>query len=152
VKRAYTRDVSVTKLLADLQWQSLQERRLITRLALYHRTVNRTIAIDIPPYIKPNSRQLRQAHPLQYTNLGTRTDTYKFSFFPRTTRAWNKLPADIVQQPETATHKAKLQQAFREGKLLLGAPKVAHLQSVTSSTYSRPRLKGDAGGTPLVLW
>jgi hypothetical protein len=151
VKKAYTRDVSVTRLLTDLQWQPLQERRLTARLSLYHRAVNNTIAIDIPPYITPNSRRLRQAHPQQFTNPSTRTDTYKFSFFPRTTRAWNKLPPNIAQQPQTSIFKAQIQEAFREGKFLLGVPKDAHLQAVASGTYSKPRLKSDAGGTPLVL-
>lgn len=151
VKGAYTRDISVTQLLADLQWQPLQERRLIARLSLYHKAVNNTIAIDIPPYINPNSRQSRQAHPIQYTNIGTRTDIYKFSFFPRSTRAWNKLPADIVQQPQTDQFKTKLGEAFREGNILLGVPKDAHLQAVVAGTYSRPRLKCDRGDTPLVL-
>ncbi len=82
VKRAYTRDVSVTGLLSELQWPTLQERRLTARLTLYHRAINKTIAIEIPPYIRPNSRQLRQAHPQQYTNIGTPQIHTNLAFSP----------------------------------------------------------------------
>ena len=142
--------MSVTGLLTDLGLQPLQERRLIARLAIFHRTVNKTIAVDIPPYITPNHRQLRHAHDQQFTNIRARTDLYKFSYFPRTIRAWNTLPAEIVLQPKTDTFKSHMQRRFKDNTFRLSSPKDAHTHAV-SSNYTRHRLKSTTGDSPLVL-
>ncbi len=146
-RHAYTRDVSVTQLLKDLEWEPLQERRLRARLSIFHQAVNNNIAIQIPDYITRNTRQTRHSHPQQFTNVTARKDTYKHSFFPRCIRAWNKLPAEIVLQTETSHFKTELQKAFREGRAQLCSPKNVFTQVVASSIYARPRLRGSAGDT-----
>ena len=43
----YSRETSVTALLAELQWKPLQERRRIQRLAFMYKFLNEKVAVPI---------------------------------------------------------------------------------------------------------
>ena len=59
VKNCYVREPgTVTNLLNDLNWHSLEQRRKIARLTTMHKIVNNKIAVNIPGYI---------AHPMRVT-------------------------------------------------------------------------------------
>ena len=44
----------------------------------------------------PNHRDSRSGY---FTQLQTRTDSYKFSFFPSTIKLWNSLPPSVINSP-----------------------------------------------------
>ena len=91
----------VTKALEELQWQPLHARRKEARLVQMYRIVNgHTTTIPIPPYFRPqqNNYSTRNMHTNKFTKPHTNTDTYKFSFFPRTICDWNRLPKEMLHK------------------------------------------------------
>ncbi|XP_071132773.1 uncharacterized protein [Mytilus edulis] len=87
---------SVTSLLKELKLPSLEIRRKIKRLCLFHKALHKKIAINIPDYVEQQGRTTRQYHRSKFRNLQTSTNTYKYSFFPRTIKDWNTLPIRLL--------------------------------------------------------
>ena len=60
----YRQQSSVTDMLHQLQWPSLQQRRYTSRLSQFHKIVHHhtTTAINIPSYFLPTSYPTRQLH------------------------------------------------------------------------------------------
>ena len=107
--RCYARTPgTVTRLLDDLNWPLLQDRRKASRLTLMYKAINNKIAIPIPEYLARRERRTRQYHPLKFRQLGSSGDTYKNSFFARTTVDWNALPPDILEAESTEQFKSAL--------------------------------------------
>ena len=68
--------------LKELKLPTLEIRRKIKRLCLFHKAFHHQIAINIPDYIKQQNRTTRQYHPQKFRNVQTSSNTYKYSFFP----------------------------------------------------------------------
>ena len=99
----------VTQALQHLQWESLESRREATRLSLFYKGNHNLAAISIPNYFSPQINTItRQYHPLKRIQPSTKTNPYKFSFFPRTIVQWNKLPSDILDSDNLNSFKANL--------------------------------------------
>ena len=83
---------TVTKILDDLQWPSLEQRRKNNRLAIMYKIQNDQIAIPIPANVRSQTAiQTRQYHPQRFSIVPSHTDAYKYSFFPQTVKDWNSL-------------------------------------------------------------
>ena len=52
--------------------------------------------------------QMRNRHSEHFSVIPTRTDVYKFSFFPSTIPIWNTLPSSTVKLPSTKTFSKKV--------------------------------------------
>ena len=107
---------SITKMLADLDLQTLQERRKELRLTFLFKVVEGLVpAIPSPDYLVPvrNKRRIRAtklsdfivdntitAHQLNnsrcFVTPRCNTEIYKNSYFPRTIAEWNQLEDSIV--------------------------------------------------------
>ena len=88
---------SVTYLLDQLHWKSLQSRRCIDRLNLLYRVLHHALpSIQLPEYFKPTSYPTRLHHQYRYIIPPTRTLAYQQSYFPRTIKQWNNLPNHII--------------------------------------------------------
>ena len=99
VKRCYVRTPgTVTTLLNDLGWPTLQQRRKEARLTTMYKIMNGQTNLELPPYAKPKQRQTRQYHPKKFINIASNSNTYKFSFVARTLSDWNLIPANIIDQ------------------------------------------------------
>ena len=80
-------NVSITKILAELHWPTLQNRRKQARLSLMFKIVNGNLIVPacylpLPPtlsYIRAN-----HDHSLKYAHLQSKMDIYRYSFLPRT--------------------------------------------------------------------
>ena len=118
----------MTGLMQVLQWRTLQERRLVARLAMFYKAVNGQAACRIPQDFPPTTFRTSSSHNIEYYLPHTRLDCYKFSFFPRTIRAWNTLPTQLVQAPDTENFKTRLLQHFTSGSLYMVPPR-GHYQS-----------------------
>ena len=81
--------------LNQLNWPSLEERRLQTKLGIFQKA--RLKQIDIPTdHLEFKSRPTRQGGEGQtYQNFFSGIDSHKFSFYPHTTDLWNKLPLEV---------------------------------------------------------
>ena len=51
VTGVYGRYQSVSKLIKELEWDSLSLRRTVNRLTIMYKILNKEIAIDIPPEV-----------------------------------------------------------------------------------------------------
>ena len=92
-----TKLCSIEKLLTDLGWESLQNRRNKHTLIIFFKIIKGlapNYLLDlVPPIIQETiNNNLRNADDIQ--TLHARTNLYYNSFFPSTIRAWNSLPED----------------------------------------------------------
>ena len=84
---------SVTEMLTQLGWRSLEQRRNDSRLCLFYKIIHGLVAIDLPPYVEHQARTSRKnSHPLIYRKIhtGAGADYYKYSFYPLTIVQWNR--------------------------------------------------------------
>ena len=102
----YARTTSVTALLSQLNWQTLEERRSVARLCLFYKIVNGLVAVSLPEYIQPTHRISRYCHSMTFRQIHTGKDRYKYSFFPLAVVQWNALPANVVVSPSLEVFKA----------------------------------------------
>ena len=87
---------SVTAIVEDLGWETLQNRRLNNQLTLLYKIVNNQIEIPAEYHPVPNNtRESRRCHNHQFTRLQSDINVHKYSFIPRTITDWNKLPSLI---------------------------------------------------------
>ena len=116
--RDYRYTSSVTAMLKDLNWRSLDQRRIDNRLVMMYKVTYKTldkfylksesinrvnlVAIPASDYLVRNTRILRHIHPLAYRQIQTLKDYYRFTFFPRTIIQWNTLPANKPTLPTLA--------------------------------------------------
>ena len=103
----YRRTSSVSDMLEGLAWRSLQQRRRDQRLAMLFNIVNEQVAIPKDGFITPApSSNTRAHHSLSLEVPFYRADYAKNSFFARTPRDWNSLPAPIAEAQPYASFKA----------------------------------------------
>ena len=101
VKGDFRRDSSVSKMLGELHWSSLQERRTAARLTMLYKINAGELPLTVPERFIPvntNRTTTRSKRPSQFINYGARTNVYKNSFYPRTIKQWNSLPATIITE------------------------------------------------------
>ena len=110
---------TVTRILSDLQWPTLQRRRQDARLYLLYRSIQGNIAVSLPSYITKQTRTTRHTHPQRFLQVRASTQTYQNSFFPRTVRDWNNLPPDILEAPTAALFKTAVTAWMRREDFIL---------------------------------
>lgn len=91
----YSYKESITSMLDDLHWPSLQQRRKQKRLTAFYKMTNNLYPVIIPEYIKPSSGHTR-THNLTYVHLQANYEQYKNSFLPQAIREWHSLPPDLM--------------------------------------------------------
>ena len=94
----YEPTASVTTMIDDLKWESLQSRRERARLTMMYKIKNNQVAVTNPDLVKP-IRTSRYQNEDCYIPISTTKNFRKFSFFPRTITAWNSLPNEIKSAP-----------------------------------------------------
>ena len=97
VKSDYNYNSSVSTMLANLLWPSLQHRHYITRLKLFHNIINSISVLKILPYFSNTSYPTCRHHPLHFEIPFSGTDNYRFNFYPRSIRNWNNLPTSTIE-------------------------------------------------------
>ena len=76
IKNDYQREEGTfTKILQDLQWKTLEQRRKLIRLLLMYKIVNGLIGISIPEYVTRAWHGTRGYHQLRSHQLSTNCDT-----------------------------------------------------------------------------
>ena len=66
------------------------------------------IDIDVNTYLHPHTElRTRRSHNYRYKQDKATKDTYLYSFFPRTIRLWNSLPAEIAEIDSLVTFKSE---------------------------------------------
>ena len=99
---------SVSEMLNTMNWQTLQERRLRTRLIMFHKVINENIAIPTQNILLQSQSTTRSSRKDSYRQIQCNKDSYKFSFFCQTIKDWNKLSPDITKNTTTESFKGAL--------------------------------------------
>ena len=107
VKQDYKWDSSVTKMLQELNWSTLQDRRRETRLVLMYKIVNGVVAVPADDYLNRGYRRTRR-NSQNYRQYSTKFETFRNSFIPRTITDWNKLPDSIINCDTVDSFKNRL--------------------------------------------
>lgn len=98
---------SVTEMLDNLGWRSLELRRYDARIAMFYKIVYGLVAIPVPSYFERPTVQTRH-HPLAYRQIHSSVCYYYYSFFPMSVILWNKLPADLVLDSDLDSFKSRV--------------------------------------------
>ena len=83
-------------MIGKLGWRTLEQRRTDSRLVLFYKIIYGYVAIPLPSYVIPLPCASRTSHPLAYRQISTRTDYYKYSFYPLKVVQSNSLPSSIA--------------------------------------------------------
>ena len=95
--KRYHNTSSVTDMLENLGWRTLEQRRVDARLALLFKIYNGLIPVDARKYLRHPSRRSRHSHSYSFIPLSTSTSSYRLSFYPRTITQWNSLPQSFFE-------------------------------------------------------
>ena len=131
VMNRHSRQDSVTDMMTELGWRTLQERRIASRLSMLYKSINGLAVCDLPRDVRMSAGRTRASHALQFTIPSSHTDTYKFSYYPRTLRTWNLLPSHIVAAVSVDIFKAAIQKQFESNNMYAVPPR---------GQLNRPRL------------
>ena len=118
VKGIYTYDASVTQMLNELQWKSLESRKDQSRLIMLYNILKQNIYLPseyIPEFHSQISeyQQTRSCHMLRLAETFCNTDIYRYSFVPSSSRLWNSLPRHMIESTSTESFKSVLQDYYR---------------------------------------
>ena len=119
-----TKLVPINKLLNEIGWQTLEERRTMQKLTMLYRIQN-----DLTPTYLKDALPVRDTLRYNFRSvddiptLPCRTNLYYNSFFPFSIRAWNTLPSEIQHAPSLNHFKKSLQNHYS----LLPVPEYFHL-------------------------
>ena len=99
---------SVSDMMETLNWHTLQERRLKTRLQMLYKIVNQEIAIPSQDILIKSQSRTRTTHDQTYRQIQCNKNSFKFSFFCQTIKDWNRLPPQIIHSSSVDTFKEAL--------------------------------------------
>ena len=100
----YSRYNSVSEMLSQLQWATLEQRRYITRLSIFYKILyDHDFPVQIPPYFLTTQYPTRQYHTNHFILPSGNTTQYQLSYFPRTIKDWNTLPLATIESPSLTT-------------------------------------------------
>ena len=94
VTRDYRYSSNMSAMLQDLNWRTLNQRRIDSLLVLLYKVIYHYDLVVVPAsdYLFRNTRLSSRIHPLAYRQITTLKDYYKYTYFPRTIIHWNALP------------------------------------------------------------
>ena len=82
---------SVSAMLNQLGWRTLEQRRADARLCLFYKIVYGLVAVPLPNYVQPTHRVSRYCHSMTYRQI---------LFFPLAIVQWNALPEAVASLPD----------------------------------------------------
>ena len=103
----YHNTSSVSEMLNQLQWESLEHRRKVACLVMFYKIQHSIVAIQMPSVVSIPERP-RPGHPHQFQVPFCSTEAYRQSFFPKCIRLWNALPVSIAYQSSLPLFKTAL--------------------------------------------
>ena len=96
---------SVTEMISDLNWESLEICCQNARLCMLFKAITGLIKIPMDHYHSSLYTSTRSFHGQNLLLPNCRTDTYKYSFFPATIQQWNSLPREAIESNSLNTFK-----------------------------------------------
>ena len=102
---------SVTAMVSELGWETLQNRRLNSRLTLLYKVKNSLVEVPTEYHPVPNLKRdpgTRRCHNKQYERITSDVNAFTFAFLPRTIVDWNNLRPSVVAAESLESFKARL--------------------------------------------
>ena len=84
VSNNFRRKASVSEMLYNLGWQSLDGRRQDQRLVRFYKIINRLASVETEDILTTADSRIRKNHSFKFKHLQANCDSYRFSFFPAT--------------------------------------------------------------------
>ena len=81
VSNNFRRKASVSEMLHELGWQSLDGRRQDQRLVLFFKIINGLASVETEDILTPADSRTRKNHSFKFKHLQTNCDSYRYSFF-----------------------------------------------------------------------
>ena len=97
---------SVTAMIQQLKWETLEQRGLKARVVMGYHVVNDLIKIPKDQLI-PNKSSTR-GHHIKHHTIYAKLNYYKYTFFPTVIPLWNSLPVSAVSAATIDIFKDKL--------------------------------------------
>ena len=92
---------SMTGILGQLKWESLEKRRKYNKLILLYKGLKGKASVPTDGLI-PKTRRARNQHSMAFQTPIANTDAFKGSFFPKTISDWNAIPDSLISSAEDA--------------------------------------------------
>ena len=109
----YKKPDSTTKMVKDLNWEKLEQRRKRSDVTLMCKVVHHLIAV--PVYHHPTMAEItstHHSHAWKFQTIRTNINVYKYSFFPRTIILWNQLPPPVIAVQDLDAFKVAVKGVF----------------------------------------
>ena len=87
---------SVTEMITNLSWDTLQKHRDLARLSMMYRIVHELVYIPVEPSLTSPTIMTR-CHDSRFHEIRTSNTTYQHSLFPETIVLWIELPQIAVK-------------------------------------------------------
>ena len=97
---------SITAMLDQLHWPTLQNRRTAARLILMFKIMRNLVTVPercLPQLSSVSSTRAR--HSLKLAHIQTTANIYRFSFLPNTIQQWNNLDIKEINSIDLNTFK-----------------------------------------------
>ena len=107
VTNNYDFKTDCSKILKDLNWTPLSERRAKIKTTLVYKAQNNLLHIPLN-HLQSNSRNTRSATKNNYAVPRSQTNVHLHSFYPSTVRLWNSTPAEVRSSVSLEQFKNKL--------------------------------------------
>jgi len=91
----YHRYSSVSYMLQQLNWDSLEHRRTKAITVMFYKIINNIVSVDFSNFLH-RSFSITRGHDMRFLTIPARLNTYYHSFLLTAIRIWNSLPEDIV--------------------------------------------------------
>ena len=99
----------VTNMLNELKWPSLEGRRTLSRMSMFHRVVYGAVDIEREPFLLPMmARTSRNGKSKRFLRPHSNCNQHANSFFPWGINYWNKLPGALVDIMDSTKFKGEL--------------------------------------------
>ena len=89
MQRDYSYESTVTDMIPDLSWESLQLRRKNVRLTMFYKVVHIAVRLNAYDYLTKGYSKARSSNSNKFRQIQATTPTYSNSFFVRTIPEWN---------------------------------------------------------------
>ena len=89
-------------MLVDLNWQSLEERRIINNLTMFYKINSNFVNISFPAEITVGFQETRRSHDCKFMPLSVSVNAYKHN------PVWSGLPFSVVHASSVDLFKASI--------------------------------------------
>jgi hypothetical protein len=96
---------SASSMVSKLGLEPLVQRRVADKACMMYKIMHKLVDMNVPPGRLQPAVRLTRGHHQKLMVPHARTDVYRYSFFPSSTRLWNSLTQETVAAPDLTVFK-----------------------------------------------